>query len=47
MCVRNLKFEDSYVYLAAINALIALANYKPNDVMDILIGQFQSSDNKK
>jgi hypothetical protein len=39
VCIKNLKFEDSYVYLAAINALIALADYKPDLLMDILIEQ--------
>ena len=44
--VRNLKFEDSYVYLAAINTLIAFADYKPEKVMDVLIGQFQDTNKK-
>lgn len=46
MSMRNLKFEDSYVYLAAINVLIALADYRPQKLMDTLINLFQSNEKR-
>ena len=42
ICLKNLKHEDSYVYLAAVQVLIALADCKPDLIMDVLIGEFKS-----
>lgn len=39
----NVKFNDSYVYLAAINGLISLAIYEPNLILDILITEYRLS----
>ena len=40
--LRNLKFEDSYVYLAAINGLISLAAFSPDQVLNLLIDNYNS-----
>ena len=39
----NVKFNDSYVYLAAINGLISIAMYEPTSTLDILLTEYKTS----
>jgi hypothetical protein len=40
--LNNIKFNDSYVYLAAINGLMSLAIYEPEKILDILLIEYKS-----
>lgn len=42
LSLRGLKSEDSYLYLAAINCMIALTVYQPKSTLDPLIHQFMN-----
>ncbi len=44
--VRNLKNNDSYVYLAAIFGLISAVDMDPDRILDTLIDQYMNSENK-
>lgn len=41
--LNNVKFNDSYVYLAAINGLIAMAMYEPTATLDTLLNEYKTS----
>ena len=43
ICLKNLKFDDSYVYLAAVNALIAIADQNPTEALSSLIAEYQAN----
>lgn len=42
LSLRGLKSDDSYLYLAAINCMIALTVYQPKNTLEPLIEQFMS-----
>lgn len=46
LVIRNLKNEDSYVYLAAIQCLISLIDLEPNRILNILIEEYLCEKNK-
>ena len=38
--IKNIKSDDSYVYLAAINGLISLVDYDQNRILDLLLNEY-------
>ncbi len=41
--LNNVKCNESYIYLAAVNGLISLALYEPATILDVLLNEYRTS----